>query len=664
MPPKKDVFADLFQSAAGTSLNLSLNSDLNLLNKLPTKGTLTPVANHVSLSSNASSGSLTAAFDEFSIFEKPVSQRAPPQKVSPEINLLDDDFVDAFPKTAKLEVEQPPPIPQPHPLRTKGNENGPRKQVPKPETPPASRNERLGKDTVLAELVDMGFSVKVANDAIARCGCDLQKCVNYIMSAPSSRQTPSPEKRRLESPRWAEGDIGSTFTNISTDFLKKASLFLEKSKNTVLKNIGDMQDSSGLMPAWMESQAAHKKRHEYDDYGTDEENIRQAEIEKIIRAQRQRERERRRERLGGDGPEKPAKVPLGESPARENHIHSFSEPKADPKEKQVRPSSNGLVKPTENIPESAPTPVVPASPEVDLLGLSKATATPLSTIQQSDYETNKARGAEAYKSGDYGTAYEAYTRCMEALPAGHEFKVVVLSNLALSLGKLGNYKLARQHCDEGLQMLSREGSDWVVDGKESKYWRVKFLTRKAESLEMTENYPEALACYVELVGKYGANDKRNMDAKRRIGNIVNPPKPPPKPKATARDVEQNLKRERELKARHRRRQQEEEARADARDKVHEEVLAWSQGNEENLRNLLMALPDIFPGFAFPFVEKRLTINDLMLTKKVKIHYLKVISLIHPDKLGKMGTEEQVRCQEVFVVLNKAWDVFKTQNGMN
>lgn len=80
----------------------------------------------------------------------------------------------------------------------------------------------------------------------------------------------------------------------------------------------------------------------------------------------------------------------------------------------------------------------------------------------------------------------------------------------------------------------------------------------------------------------------------------------------------------------------------------------------------MSLDDIIPSkLGLPFATtKKLTINDLMLPKKVKINYMKVISSIHPDKLINLELEDKMVCEAVFITLNKAWDIFKEQNGMN
>lgn len=301
-----------------------------------------------------------------------------------------------------------------------------------------------------------------------------------------------------------------------------------------------------------------------------------------------------------------------------------------------------------------------------------ATSETLNAFQQSDFDTFKAKATTFFTNGDYGDALTSYTRCLEALPPKHELRIVITSNLAITLIKLGNYKTAKQHCEDGLALVGKnmDDQDWILNDKAIKYWYVKLLTRKAETLEMLENFPESLQCYMELVTKYGVTEKKVMDAKRRVGNIVNPPKqkPKPQPKPQSHKPLSPSVTNTEQVQKIRKQNDEESARDEMKfklhDQVHDKIAAWANGKEDNLRGLLMSLDEVIPErLGFPFLVKKITISDLMLTKKVKINYMKVISSIHPDKLNKFDLEDQMICQAVFVALNKAWDAFKEQNGL-
>lgn len=747
-PPKKDAFADLFLSAAGLGLGGSLNLNMNKLSlqeQLHSQKpqALSPFNDWEVLSSGKSTpqwAQKAQCLDRFLVFETkkpapstvdddllfglgstskpatpsatPVASNAPKQQTNLD-NLLDDDFTDAY-------TPEPEPEPQPEP----------EVQEPRIEQPVArkpSQVPELGRDSVLAGLVDIGFPVDVSNNAIDQIGPDLQGCVNFIMSGgertpASGRSSKSSRQGRRGSPQ-AQQDLGAAFQDFSTDMFKKASWFLAKSKETVSRNIEQFQGRErepNNMPAWMRQQDEYKDRAlerkknggAYEDYGTDAENIDQEEIQRIMKLQQQREKERQKQRISK------LKEGFSRDKTNESRTNDSSESLARSSPKPAMPRRPSLVanlrthppkEPARPVsqpvrPNSRPKPS-PAPQEDDLLGLTDGSLTPserfkasqsddgayvsparrrraktpsksrvatseaLNAFQQSDYETYKAKGTEAFTNGNYDDALNAYTRCLESLPGKHELRIVLTSNLAITNIKLGNYKLAMQLCDEGIALVGENinDSDWVLNDKEIKYWYVKLLTRKAESLEMLENFPKSLECYMELISKLGVNEKKVMDAKRRVNNIVNPPKPAPKrtPTPASSAPNKDYAQVQKIRKQNLDDKKQEEQKFKLHDQVHDRVQAWSSGKEDNLRNLLMSLSEVLPErLGFPFITtKKITINDLMLTKKVKINYMKVISAIHPDKLGKFELEDQMVCQAVFITLNKAWDTFKEQNDI-
>lgn len=742
MPPKKDAFADLFLSATKSLQSPSLNASLNNLSlqnsqQKPQNTSLwsnldilspTNVSPQTSQSATPKPLETNQVIDPFLIFDlkpanlassssnssltanlQPATNTRPNPGATPQNNsvlLLDDEFTDAFEPEQKLE-------------KRKDNFSGfhqdiPNPIAPVPERPAAPRNSGLfslqrarnsasttdERDTVLASLVDIGFPIEVANQAIDLVGPDVQKCVNFIMSG--GRESESPTTSKKQGRKSNSPDAGPSFQEVSTDLLKKASWFINKSKNTVIKNINQLQNGqardTNQVPAWMRNQDKYKAQN------NEEGEVDLEEVQRIMKLQKQREKERQKERMdslrkqpSSSGREEPIRArPQRELPPPVPKLPTRPMSTPGPA-KPARPVRSGSSMPTQP-PVSRSDRSTPV--EVDLLGLGQpllraekfkqssgdaetyilplrrkavaknriATAEPLNAFQQSDFETFKQRATESFTQGDYGEALDNYTKCIESLPAKHELRIVILSNLAITQIKLGNYKSARQSCDLGMELVGEnlDDSDWTISDKVIKYWYIKLLTRKAESLEMLENFPESLDCYVELITKHGVNDKKTMDAKRRIANIVNPPKPraKPQPKAQTPATFANEKVER-IKEQHKQEKLQDEMKFRLHDQVHEKISLWAAGNEDNLRNLLMSLHEVIPSnLGFPFLQKQITISDLMLTKKVKINYMKVISAIHPDKLGKFQLEDQMICQAVFVALNKAWDAFKEQNGIN
>ena len=62
--------------------------------------------------------------------------------------------------------------------------------------------------------------------------------------------------------------------------------------------------------------------------------------------------------------------------------------------------------------------------------------------------------------------------------------------------------------------------------------------------------------------------------------------------------------------------------------------------------------------------KSINLSEILTSSQVKVKYLKAIGKVHPDKLGSgISVENQLIANSVFSTLNKAWDSFKSQNGM-
>lgn len=752
MPPKKDAFADLFSLAAGTSassVNLSLNN-LSLASQTPTLGqksanlwldldVLTPKGTPPP--QGATGGALGFNSDPFdSLFgnsEPKSGPLAPPVPVAPsprnptqrhDVSLLGEEFEDAFTvsEPADVTVTLNVATARISPPQTSSQGGTPRASANGTET---SRNPYTAADAdadeVLAGLLDIGFSVEVANDAIAHVGPDLQKAVNYVMSRGPLR---TPTREKADSPR--DLDFSATVQTVSDDIYRKASSLFTKSKKMVIKNISNMQrpqNTNGL-PTWMQNQLQYKEGalekgadgSVYEDYGTDDDNIDKAAIQRFMRQQREREQARRQERMEKLSLERKGDLNIG-GLGRPSRAESRPVPgqRNTPPHSEIRAQTSGsnLAAPPPQPKRQNHTPVPDVDAEVDLLGIGTAssgttasraaafkksgtadelprrraprtasrstTSGPLDTFQQSDYDTFKSRGTEAFTTGNYEDALAAFERCLAALPAKHELRIVILSNLAVTLIRVGDYKRAQQICDDGISLIGKSSSDasWSINDKPITYWHVKLLSRKAETLEMLELFPASLAIYDELVRVHAVSDKKVMDARRRLQGIVAPKptnatsggsgkpsatKPAPLAPQPARNKAAPSKLVTEVKNRHIRERQEEQTRFQLHDQVHGKISQWSHGKEDNLRTLLTTIDTVLPArLGFPFlVNNKVGLGDLMLPKKVKIHYMKVISNIHPDKCGQLDMEAQMLCQGVFVALNKAWDLFKSTNGLS
>lgn len=709
VPPKKDVFADLFQLANSSSRGASFkNASLIDQQQQQHKGTFSysenpkdPHEHEDSLSRRKGSSKLQGDDSFILVDELSNGEQAKPKEGSikldslqdggdywnindindgeskPELpsrriavsdSLLDEDFVDVCP------LSQHEVVSDEHVFSGKSD----RKEKTSEE-----EFHRDLRDTTLAQLVEVGFSVEKANNAIDRVGLDLQSCINYLLEASERRNPHEYDHRQV---LLGQADLGAAFSDLSNDFLNKASLFFNKSRDAIMKNVENFQHqkaSPSFSEAALRQEALSRKSRSQQKMGGSQGRTHAVYTEPA-----------------SSKPSRTDKVQALDS--TEENIDAFKKTIEEPSSRaSSAPSENGEGKSnTSEATQYASDKKSPKIKEEDLLGIldsehgsgtkqqGKAerslrrghsfTLTALNEFQRSDYETSKAEATRLFTVGDYPSAILQYNRATEVIPPTHELCVVLHSNLALAWLKVGNYKFSRDHCDKGLSLLTEEDlkdREYTINEKPLKEWHVKLLSRKADSLEKLELFHESLKCYEELIN-VGVCDHRTIESKRRLRNIINPVKKKPSPAEMKKEVpvEKNTHSS-DIGTSHgqpsspvkkKENQQEENTDSQMQDEIREKVYQWSSGKEDNLRTLLTTLPDILPlSLGFPFLSSnRITLNDVMLPKKVKMSYLKVITSLHPDKLSGMSVRDKLLCENVFIVLNKSWGAFKSLNGLN
>lgn len=727
MPPKKDAFADLFESASRGASNSSLNSKLNNLSlserqQLQDKpGTLysqlqsansswwdidvlspsrQPSPAGLATQSDVQHSMKNLDDDPFAIFQdqgsntKLQSNRVPLNEAS----LLDDDFTDFFQdnKTSSKPVDDVSSSSQMFASPSQPQESLQRPRAKQP-TPSGNANQPKSteqRDLIVAELIDIGFDIDQCNEAIDAVGLDLQKCVNYIMNKNTGGT--SDESVLGQAP----GLIN--INEIGNNLFKKANNFINFSRNAVLKNLEQLnRPKDNNLPEWMRNQAKYKseaieKKYGGEDYGTDDENINHADIERFMKQQKDRERERFNRSAS---PSVSSKRPeFSEIPEASRHASSGPElprrpttdrgstpvlPRRPPRVKGETASTSKstndstIIKPTQLLsPVSANTMTEPKSEaSVDLLGLgsekvesTQRTSTirdssQLNQFIQTDFILAKEKATSSFKSGDYTLALDAYTSCLSLLPSNHELRVVILSNLATVNKLLGHLRDSLTNVDEAQKLISSEESasdKYMISDKPMKYWSIKLLAVKAEVLELLEKYPESLQLYLMLIQRFNCNDKKFMDAKRRVDKIVNPQNYS-KPK-TSNSSSPAPTRSQTPSSSNSKVINEEEVDTLVQDSINERIQKWAQSKQNNLRAMLTNLNEIIPStISMNDKSRNLSLNDLMLPKQVKIQYMRVISSIHPDKLASQPKELQLVCTGVFIILNKAWEEFKESN---
>ncbi|ODV60423.1 auxilin-like protein SWA2 ASCRUDRAFT_76413 [Ascoidea rubescens DSM 1968] len=295
-------------------------------------------------------------------------------------------------------------------------------------------------------------------------------------------------------------------------------------------------------------------------------------------------------------------------------------------------------------------------------------------------------GTDFFKKGDFTSALTNFELALNSLPKNHLLMVIAYSNLSSCNLKLGNSKKSLENIENALSIIgpvSTSSSPEFLEseietGKTIKEFWSKLCLKKANSLEHLEKYKDALSVYLILIAN-GVSSKNIMDGKNRCQNALNPkPKPKPKPQSYPSNnlrkqtgfqpnkntnlysnkpskAVKNIQREAFIK------EKEENEKFLLYDSIELKINSWKNGKEDNLRALLASLDLIL----WPEANwKKISIADLVLDKKVKIFYLKAVAKTHPDKINKNATTEQkLIAQNVFVILNKAWDIFKEKNGI-
>ncbi|GAN10180.1 UBA/TS-N domain-containing protein [Mucor ambiguus] len=157
-------------------------------------------------------------------------------------------------------------------------------------------------------------------------------------------------------------------------------------------------------------------------------------------------------------------------------------------------------------------------------------------------KANEARnqGNEKFKLGQFGESEEAYTRAIDILPGEHDHQVLLYNNRAMARLKIGHYKKCVEDCDFALGLAKRSGEGSTTSEEVVIQWRdqiIKSLSRKAEALENIEKYKDALATYDELLKYESGGNPKVTQGMSRCRQALNPKKKAPStPKKPATPV--------------------------------------------------------------------------------------------------------------------------------
>ncbi|CAI4058854.1 hypothetical protein SKDZ_04G5200 [Saccharomyces kudriavzevii ZP591] len=300
-----------------------------------------------------------------------------------------------------------------------------------------------------------------------------------------------------------------------------------------------------------------------------------------------------------------------------------------------------------------------------------ASVVPISDIELSGYSEFKAKGATLFKNGDYVNSLQEYEKALNSLPSNHPLRIIGLSNIIASQLKVGEYSKSIVNSDLALALFPPAKASWNTKISNSDPQRSfndmwpKIMIRRAESFEHLESFKNALETYQELISRNFFDDKI-MQGKRRCQNFISPPlvrkstpvkkttptlkKPAPDPSPAPIDIPSKVK-EQEL----------ENAKLALYDKVFGKIGTWKGGKEDDIRHLLSNLSQLLTWCNW----KDVSMQDLVMPKKVKIAYMKAVAKTHPDKIPEsLSLENKMIAENIFSTLSIAWDKFKQQNDIN
>jgi hypothetical protein len=280
---------------------------------------------------------------------------------------------------------------------------------------------------------------------------------------------------------------------------------------------------------------------------------------------------------------------------------------------------------------------------------------PVSSSALNSSASDRQKGSEAFKRGDYSAAHAAYSSALSPLPQSHPVTIVVLCNRAVTNIKVGDPKAAVADADAALAIIgiSRGEGEKIATGgiegeKDMKEFYGKALMRKAEALENMEKWADAHKVWKDAVqngvgGAISISGRNRCEKAAAGGNNTAAPvaakRPPParkpaapKPSALS-DLGGGASRDSEavqrMKAANAAAEKADDEKFALTDQVDAKLIAWKGTKSDNLRALLGSLDRVlWPEAGW----KKVNMGDLVMPNKVKIVYMKAIAKVHPDKV--------------------------------
>lgn len=619
-----DPFADLLSSFKGvnssTGNNSSANKNASLNDLLSSHSALTSPLSRKSPSNvpsktpeSISITSMTASQDFFDDLLAAPSQVTPlresPSQVAPSTATEKDDFdlaFESFNSTPHVDLvqPQPDPIPEPQPLVDEV------------------------KDMEIARLMSLGLS--------------FDKAVHYYDKGIMYEELIESQKKRKQSRSNVNNDFGQQQLR-KQESRDSSPAFISVASN--LFNMGKEFIEDKLKPTLQPQYANSSQRSQFSD---------------DIPLRRDYTRPHSRPHSMQFQSERTSPQPSPELPSI--HQLSINNASSAPPPVSVENQDTASVINQETLVDFGAAPQTSASPQHRI-----------SDFELTSFNEFKNNGVKYFSSGDYHNALLEFEKSFNTLPFKHPLRIISLSNIVSCQLKLGENSKALESVKLALDLsdLAPNASDIIEHSVPERTFKQiinKIQLKHAEIQEHLENYEKALSLYANLISN-GITEQKVMDGKRRCEKIVNPEKfKPAKEKISSPTIPVRSKTSisadtvavNRVKEENKKQEEEEEERLRLRDKVDEKISEWTKNNENDLRYLLANLEPLLWWASW----KEVSPQDLVMTKKVKICYLKAIAKTHPDKIPADASLETIMIAEnVYTILNKAWEYFKSQNNI-
>lgn len=327
--------------------------------------------------------------------------------------------------------------------------------------------------------------------------------------------------------------------------------------------------------------------------------------------------------------------------------------------------------PPEPIPESRPKLKTQTKPQKSSPSQPSREVPAVSPASLAFATSLRKQGTKAQERGDYSAAHAHYGEAISKLPPKHPINILLLCKHVHTALKIGSPKEAVSDADKVLNVIGpSKGSNEVIElgtpdesDCDMKQYYSEALVHKAEGLEQLERWADAGKVWKEAV-QAGCGGKAALDGRARCekaiggsGSAASAPRAAaglPKKTNTSRSAaaagpvsRKPAEAVNRLRAANEEADRVDKERVILTDSVDTRIQSWRNGKRDNLRALLASLDTVlWPELGW----KKVSLAELVLPNKVKIHYMKGIAKVHPDKVSSLQMRPPWFCFSCFCCL--------------